>query len=296
MHLTLGTLRVDGIDDLAVMEFPLAMLLPQVTRGELDPMLPWLAPDHYRAETRTLQLASQSILLRFGARTVLIDTCVGCGKPRPARPAWHAREGHAYLDRLAAMGVQPEQVDTVFCTHLHVDHVGWNTQLRDGRWVPTFPNARYLFGRTELAHWQAQADRQGAGAVNHGSFADSVLPILEAGQADLVDDGHDLAAGMVLRGLPGHTPGQMGLFLDSADGRALFCGDAIHSPAQIARPAWSSAFCADAALSAHTRTAIVEDAAERGTLLVPAHFRGAGCAHVKRDGGAFRPVFGDQAT
>lgn len=292
MQFTLGGLRVDGVDDLAVMEFPVAMLLPQVTPAELDPMLPWLAPDHYSPATATLHLAGHSILLRFGSRVVLIDTCIGCGKQRPARPAWHARDDQAYLGRLAALGVQPEQVDTVFCTHLHVDHVGWNTRLRDGRWVPTFPNARYILGRAELSHWQAQADRLGAAALNHGSYADSVLPVIEAGQADLVDDGHELAAGMVLRGLPGHTPGQMGLFVDGADGRALFCGDAIHSPVQIARPGWSTAFCTDAALSARTRTAIVEEAAERGTLLIPAHFRGAGFARVQGSGDTLEPVFG----
>ena len=297
MHLTLGSTRVDGIDDLPIMDFPASMLLPQAAPAELEPMLPWLAPDHYTPATGTVHLAGQSILLRFGSRVVLVDTCVGCGKQRPVRPAWHRREGRAYLDRLAAMGVQPEQVDTVFCTHLHVDHIGWNTQLQDGRWVPTFPNARYLFGRTELAHWQAQADKLGPTGVNHKSYADSVLPILEADLAELVDDGYELAPGMVLRGLPGHTPGQMGLFLDGPGGRALFCGDAIHSPAQIARPDWSSAFCADAALAARTRTALVADAAERGTLLIPAHFRGSGAARVRRDNDGFRPEFASpQAT
>jgi glyoxylase-like metal-dependent hydrolase (beta-lactamase superfamily II) len=291
MHFTLGALRVDGIDDLPVMDFPMATLLPQAMPADLDPMLPWLAPDHYTQATSTAHLAGHSILLRFGGRVVLVDTCVGCGKARPIRPAWHLREGRAYLDRLAATGVHPDQVDTVFCTHLHVDHIGWNTRLQDGRWVPTFPNARYLFGRTELGHWQSQVALRGEAAVNHGSYTDSVVPILEAGQADLVDDGHDLAPGMVLRGLPGHTPGQMGLFLDGLDGRALFCGDAVHSPAQIARPDWSTAFCADAARASQTRVALVEEAAERGTLLVPAHFRGSGAVRVLRDAGSFRPAF-----
>ena len=291
MHFTLGALQVDGVDDLAVMEFPLSLLLPQADPAELAPMLPWLAPDHFDPATATLRLAGRSILLRFGSRVVLVDTCVGCGKSRPIRPAWHMRQGRAYLDALAAHGVQPEQVDTVFCTHLHVDHVGWNTRLLDGRWVPTFPNARYLMGRTELAHWQAQAATLGAGVINHGSYADSVLPVIEAGLAELVDDGHELAPGLVLRPLPGHTPGQMGLFASGAHGSALFCGDAIHSPIQLTRPHWSSAFCADPAQAAQTRRAIIEQALEHDTLLVPAHFRGSGGARLRRQGGELRPDF-----
>ena len=244
MHATFDGFRFDRIDDLPIMDLPRAMLLPGSDPGALAPMLSWLAPDHYTPASDMLHLAGGSFLLRFAGRCVLIDTCVGCGKPRPARPAWHDRQDDGFLRRLSAAGVAPEQVDTVLCTHLHADHVGWNTRLRNGRWVPTFPNARYLLGRTELAHWQAEAAARGMEAVNHGSYADSVLPVIAAGQADLVDDGYELAAGLVLRPLPGHTPGQMGLVAERTAGTVLFCGDAIHSPAQVARPDWSTAFCA----------------------------------------------------
>ena len=288
MQLDLGDMRVDSVLDLERMDFPMAMLLPASSAEALEPLRAWMEPDHYDSATGTFHLACHSLLLRFGERVVLVDTCVGCGKPRAARATWNMREHSQYLAGLAAVGVSPEQVDTVFCTHLHVDHVGWNTQLLDGRWVPTFPNARYLFGRAEFAHWEARANAPDASPVNHGSFVDSVLPVVEAGLVEFVDDGYEVADGITLGMLAGHTPGQMGLFTRDA----VFCGDAIHSPAQIARPEWSSGFCADPDLAMRTRTGILEHAVEHGRVVVPAHFRGAGAVRVTRRGGAFHPSFG----
>ena len=290
MNFAIGDVRIDSVTDLEVMEFPLATMLPHAEN--LDGFGDWLEPDHYHRASNTLLLVCQSIILRAPGRVILIDTCVGCGKQRPARPAWHERDDAGrYLAGLAALGLAPEQVDTVFCTHLHVDHVGWNTRREDGRWVPTFPRARYLFGRRELAYWNERVAALGAAAVNHGAHQDSVVPILEAGLADLVDDGHEVAPGVVLTPLPGHTPGQMGLALERPTGRALFCGDAIHSPVQIVRPDWSTAFCVDQAAAARTRMGILEAAAAQGQIVVPAHFRGSGRVRIERDGTGFRPVF-----
>ena len=144
------------------------------------------------------------------------------------------------------MGVQPESVDIVFCTHLHVDHVGWNTLLRDGRCVPTFPNARYLAGRREFEYWQQQNREPGGDAVQLPGFRDSVLPILEAGQLELVEDGYELGRGLALLPLPGHTPGRLGVRAEGAV-PAIFCGDAIHSPLQVLDPALSTGVCIDPA-------------------------------------------------
>jgi glyoxylase-like metal-dependent hydrolase (beta-lactamase superfamily II) len=292
MQFAIGDIEVNTIDDLPVMDFPLGMLLPQVDAAQLAPYLDWLQPDHFTAASATLHLACHSFLLRHAGRVILVDTCVGCGKSRPLRPSWDRRSDDGFLHRLRAAGVAPEQVDTVFCTHLHADHVGWNTRLDDGRWVPSFPKARYLIGRAEMAHWQEQVVQRGLDAVNHGAHADSVLPVLQAGQVELVDDGFDLAAGLVLRGLPGHTPGQMGLHVDRGQARALFCGDALHTPIQVPHPEWSSAICADPDAAAKTRLAMLQDAAESGRLVVPAHLRAAPYMRISATPSGLRPVFG----
>jgi glyoxylase-like metal-dependent hydrolase (beta-lactamase superfamily II) len=178
----------------------------------------------------------QSFVIRAGGRTVLVDTCIGEGKDCPDIPVWHRRRGTGFLERLAGAGVDPADVDIVFCTHLHVDHVGWNTRRADGRWVPTFPNARYLIGRDELADWAARRAAGGAPDMHILALQDSVLPVVEAALVDLADDGYDVAEGLTLMRLPGHTAGQMGLRVDGGDGHAVFCGDAVHSPVQIFEP------------------------------------------------------------
>ncbi len=290
MTFSLGDIRVDEIEDIETMDMTLAMVMPGVHPDELLPYLDWIEPDHYTAATATLHLTCRSFLLRHAGRVVLVDTCVGCGKARSARPAWDKRTDDRFLRNLRAAGVAPEQVDTVFCTHLHVDHVGWNTQRVDGRWVPTFPNARYLIGRSEMAHWEMQARLKGAETIAHGAFVDSVLPIVAAGQAELVDDGYQLADGLALCALAGHTPGQLGLRIDRGSTRALFCGDAMHSPVQIPHPEWATAFCTDAPTSVATRHAMFAEAVSSGRVIIPAHLRRTASFRVSEVAGAFHPT------
>lgn len=281
--LEIGGARIRTLHDVDPYPVSLAMVFPDASEARIAPHRGWLEPVHLQGPE--LLLVIQSLLLEIDGRTILIDTCVGEHKARPARPIFNNRANTGFLDRLAALGVKPEQIDTVLCTHLHIDHVGWNTQMRDGRWVPTFPRARYLFGRKELAHWESLQPRA---EVNHGSFVDSVLPIVEAGLVDLVDDGHELLPGLVLRPLPGHTPGQMGLWLERGGTRVLFCGDALHSPLQLACPDLSASFDTDRAQARITRVAMLESVAASGSLLVPAHFRG-GCGwRIKSDGAGWR--------
>src|SRR5690606_29853570 len=165
---------------------------PGATGEALRPFEATLAPDHVDLARGNILIGLHSLLLRVGGLNILIDACVGEQKHRPRRADWHQRAGTGYLDRLRAAGVAPEEIDIVLCTHLHADHVGWNTRMDNGRWVPTFPKARYLIGRDELAHWQAEEAAE-PGRHNHGSYADSVLPVIEAGQSELVDDGFELA-------------------------------------------------------------------------------------------------------
>ncbi|RII37884.1 MBL fold metallo-hydrolase [Pseudooceanicola sediminis] len=267
---------VERVIDIDPFRLPLDFLFPDAQLGTLATARGWLAPHHVDFDRAEVLLGVQSHLLRIGGRVILIDSCVGEHKHRPNRADWHMRADTGYLARLAAHGVTPADVDVVFCTHLHADHVGWNTRLEDGRWVPTFPNARYLVGRTELAHWQTHA------AANHGAFTDSVAPLLEAGCVDVVDDGADLGGKMQLAparldatDLSGHSPGQLGLVVQGGGTRAIFCGDAIHNPAQLVRPDWTSQFCHDRALAARTRRQLLQDASDTGSYIIPAHLRHA---------------------
>jgi glyoxylase-like metal-dependent hydrolase (beta-lactamase superfamily II) len=250
-----------------------------------------LAPDFVDLARKLARFAIQSFVLRHGERTLLIDCCIGDHKDIPEIPGWHQRRGSGFLDRLRCAGVDPAAIDLVFCTHLHVDHVGWNTQRDNGRWEPTFPNARYLFGRRELADWTALHDAGRAPPIHARAFEQSVIPIVEAGRADLVDDGYEPGAGLRLVPLPGHTGGQMGLVVELAQQRAIFCGDAIHNPLQVFQHGLSTSSCADPELARETRTKILAEAADSGRLVVPAHFRGPRCSHIRAHDGGYAPVF-----
>ena len=280
--LMIGDVRVRALADLDGYALDLGFVFPDAKPEQIDPHRSWLEPTYIKGQE--LFLVIRSLVLEADGRVILIDACVGEDKERPTRPLWNHRRDSGYLQRLAALGLKPGDVDVVFCTHLHTDHVGWNTRMDNGRWVPTFPRARYLFGAKELAHWQAQPDR---GTVNGGSFVDSVIPILDAGQADLVDDGHDLGKGLVLKSLYGHTPGQLGLDVRRGGERALFVGDAMHSPLQLAIPGLSTCFCADKAQARATRMAFLEAAAEEHSWLVSCHFRGPLGTRIRRNGSGY---------
>jgi len=279
------------IVDLDPFVLPLDFLFPDADIAMIRDAEPVLAPHHVDYDQGLVLLGIHSLLLRTATLNILIDTCVGEHKPRPRRPEWHERAGGAFLERLGAAGVGSDEVDIVLCTHLHADHVGWNTRLWNGRWVPTFPKARYLIGRRELAYWQDKEATE-PGKHNHGSYADSVLPIIEAGQCELVDDGFELARGLTLLPLPGHSPGQMGLCLDCGAGtEAYLCGDAIHSPVQVLQPQWASAFCSDPAGAVRVRRMLLERAVGVNALIVPTHIRQAHGMRVERRGSGYHPVF-----
>jgi glyoxylase-like metal-dependent hydrolase (beta-lactamase superfamily II) len=249
----------------------------------------WLCPDHLDATMDNVLLGMKSWLIRLDGQVILIDTCIGQHKDRPRHPAWHRRTSDRLLRELSVAGHTAQDVDLVLCTHLHADHVGWNTRLEDGRWVPTFPRARYAMSRREVEAWRDRA-RGSAQPVNHGAFDDSILPVMEQGLAFFVSAGDEIGPGAVVEGLPGHTIDHFGLRLDRPQGAALFCGDAIHSPLQMLIPEWTSAFCENPQEAITTRFEMLGRAAEHDTELFPAHFRGAGSLRVRRAGSAFRPA------
>jgi glyoxylase-like metal-dependent hydrolase (beta-lactamase superfamily II) len=221
-------------------------------------------------------------VIESGDRRILVDTCVGNDKLRPTIPGWNRRQG-PFLADLAAAGFPPESIDTVLCTHLHVDHVGWNTRLEKDRWVPTFPNARYLFAEQELVYWRDQQD-QTFGDV----FGDSVRPILDAGLADLVKPDHAVAPELRLEPTPGHTPGHVSVRLRSRGEQAVVTGDLMHHPVQCAHPEWPSSADYDPAQARRTREEFLRGSERSGVKVFGTHFASPTAGRVVRDGASFR--------
>ena len=218
-----------------------------------------------------VNMSYHAFILRTGRHTILLDTCCGNHKNRASRPAFSQLDT-PFLATLKVAGVTPEQVDFVMCTHLHWDHVGWNTRLVDGRWVPTFPNAKYVISRTEYEYWDA-AYRRGDKSVHCTSFEDSVLPVRQAEQVVVVEDDHEFEDGIVLEPCIGHSPGHVVINIASGGQRGVVTGDVIHHQIQLRFPAMSTAADTDRNLARRTRTALMEKHAGTGTLLLPAHFR-----------------------
>ncbi len=283
-----GDITIDRVLEHEGPFFGLDYLLPDLPSGLLEANADWLMPRYVDPDTGDVVLSFHSMLLRTPRHTILVDACVGNNKERPLRPFWH-RASFPYLENLVALGVQPEEIDFVLCTHLHADHVGWNTKLLDGRWVPTFPNAKYIFAKREYDYWEAENRESTASEpINHNAFYDSVLPVVEAGQAQLVADDHQIEDGIWLEPAPGHTPGNVVIHVMRKGERALLVGDALHSPAQLAKPELSSRFCADPVQSAETRARIIDQVAETDTAFLTAHFPTPTAGRIVRSGEAFR--------
>ena len=274
----LGQLEIHRAIESEVPIFDTFTFFPDATREVVEANKDWLMPRYIDPETIEVILCIQSYVIKTSHHTILVDTCVGNHKSRPARPSWHMQNA-PFIEELASVGVHPEEVDFVLCTHLHVDHVGWNTKLLDGRWVPTFPNAKYIFSRNEFELWAARYEK-GETVPVPLVYEDSVLPIVEAGQAIIVEDTHQIDDGMWLEPAPGHTPGHVMLNLKSGEETALMSGDVIHHPLQLIRPQWSSRACEDPHLSAVSRTKMLERVADTNTLLCPAHFGSPTMGHV----------------
>ena len=274
----LGELEIHRAIESEVPIFDTFTFFPDATREVVEANKDWLMPRYIDPKTIEVILCIQSYVIKTSHHTILVDTCVGNHKSRPARASWHMQNS-PFIEELGSVGVHPAEVDFVLCTHLHVDHVGWNTKLLDGRWVPTFPNAKYIFSRNEFELWAARYEK-GETVPVPLVYEDSVLPIVEAGQAIIVEDTHQIDDGMWLEPAPGHTPGHVMLNLKSGEETALMSGDVIHHPLQLIRPEWSSRACEDPHLSAVSRTKMLERVADTNTLLCPAHFGSPTMGHV----------------
>jgi glyoxylase-like metal-dependent hydrolase (beta-lactamase superfamily II) len=202
---------------------------------------------------------------------VVVDPCVGNGRPLPDFPLFD-RLDTPFIERFAATGIKPEDVAAVFCTHLHSDHCGWNTVLRDGRYVPTFPKARYFMAQREFDRWDSRRPDYSSVPANDGVFERSVLPVLEAGLAELIEGGHRISPSLEAEAAHGHTLGHTALHLRSAGREAWFTGDAFHHPIELIHPEIDAGTCDDFAQTLPTRRRLVQQLVDSGGLVIPAHF------------------------
>ncbi len=242
----------------------------------------WLIP-HFADEMGKLKMSIHALIIETPTMKVMVDTCLGNDKKDRRVPTWNDRQGR-FLADIAEAGYSKEKIDVVMCTHLHVDHVGWNTMLVEGRWVPTFPSARYIFGRAEFEHWKTQREAEHMLPV----FADSIQPIVDAGLAELVDADHRLSDEIRFVPSHGHSPGHCSVLIESKGEAALITGDFAHHPCQFARLDWCSTADYDREAALQTRARILGELAGTRTLVIGTHFAGPTAGRVVRDGEAFR--------
>lgn len=275
---TVGAARVTSVVEDENTGIPPEFFFPDAT-AEVVAEHGWLVPDFAGADG-TIGLRVQAFVIEVGHRTILVDPCVGNGKPR-GFPFWSEQQW-PFMDRFDAAGLVPEAVDTVVHTHLHADHVGWDTQLVDGSWVPTFSAARHLYTQAEI-DWV-----QSAGEPAGEAWDDSIEPIFVAGLADIVDDDADLGDGLRLEPTPGHTPGHASVWLTSEGETALITGDILHHPVQTAVPEWAEIGDVDADLARETRRRMFTRAADTGALVLGTHFPSRPAGRIVVDGDAWR--------
>ena len=259
---------------------PATLLIPRATPEAIADLDTWLKP-HFVDDEGNLLLSIHAFAVRSGDTRIVVDTCLGGGKSRPI-PHWNQLES-ALLEDLTGIGFGREAVDRVLCTHLHFDHVGWNTVREGDRWVPTFPNARYLIAEKEWGYWQDEDDPYAPEAKQ-----DSVLPVFEAGLVDLVETDHVLTDEVRLIPTPGHTPGHVSVLISSAGEEAIITGDLFHSPLQMAHPGWEDSADVDGGLAHETRSAFLEQHADKPMLILGTHFATPTAGHIVRDGDAYR--------
>jgi glyoxylase-like metal-dependent hydrolase (beta-lactamase superfamily II) len=253
-------------------------ILPLASREEIQ-TLPWLIP-HFATEEGRLKMSIHSLVVETPSRRIVVDTGLGNDKQGRNVPTWNDRKG-PFLDTMTAAGFPPDSIDTVLCTHLHVDHVGWNTKLEDGKWVPTFAKARYVFGKTEYEYWREHSTAPDKAAV----FNDSVKPIVDAGKAELIASDARLTDEITLIPTPGHSPGHMSILIRSDGEEGLLTGDVAHHPCQMAHLDWSSTADSDPKQSAATRQELFSRFADRPVLVIGGHYD---AGHIKREGDAFK--------
>jgi glyoxylase-like metal-dependent hydrolase (beta-lactamase superfamily II) len=279
MQWKVGKIRITKVVELETVGST-RFILPLATNDEIQ-KLPWLIP-HFATDEGRLKMSIHSLVVETPKHRIVVDTGLGNDKKGRNVPTWNDRNG-PFLETLTAAGFPPESIDTVLCTHLHVDHVGWNTRLVGGKWVPTFANARYVFGKTEYEHWRDHSTDGAHVAV----FNDSVKPIMDAGKAELIGSDAKLTDEITMIPTPGHSPGHMSIHIKSDGEEGLLTGDVAHHPCQMAHLDWSSTADSDPRQSVVARRELFSRFADTPTLVIGGHYNPG---HIRRDGAAFKFV------
>jgi glyoxylase-like metal-dependent hydrolase (beta-lactamase superfamily II) len=277
-----GEIEVLRIEESLGPGFQPNVLLPDWNAQDVAPHMPWLAPTYYDPAQDKLISSIHSWVLKTRHHTILIDTCVGNHKERPGQPRFHMLN-RPYMENFAKAGLKVEDIDYVLCTHMHVDHVGWNTRLENGRWVPTFPKARYLFSKNEYTYWSEIHKKTPLDQIS-----DSVLPIIEANRAELVGSDHALNDHIRLSPTPGHTPDHFAVCAGKGGDAAVFTGDLIHSPIQARYPELVMRVDTDRDQAVRTRRNFLERYCDTDTLCCTMHFPSPSVGLIKRWDDGFR--------
>lgn len=281
-HWRIGDVEIARIVEVNAWEDDITMLLPDATPAFVQ-QFGWLRP-HFATDDGRMIISFQCFVLRSQGRNVMIDTCIGAGREREFPVFTHMQS--SFLEDLAAAGFPHESITDVLCTHLHFDHVGWNTRQVGGRWVPTFPQARYLFGRREFAHWKHLRDTNGYHHMEH--LKDAIDPVVEAGLVEYIDADFHLTDEVSLIPTPGHTPGHVSVLVESRGQSAVITGDLMHNPIQVAVPAIEARFDMDKGQGARTRVEFVERFNGTGTLVIGSHFSDPSAGHIVPDGATWK--------
>lgn len=281
----LGDVTITRVEEVLEKGFRREMLFPGIDLAIYDehPVL----RDFYDAESGQVWSSIHSWLVQADGLNILVDTCSGNGKARalPRFQRFHMLD-LPFMENLGRAGLKAEDIDIVFCTHLHIDHVGWNTRREGDRWVPAFPNARYIFGRREFAHW-TEGEGPGIFPENVAVIEDSVMPVVEAGLVEFVDDGDEIAPGLRVEAAPGHTPTQLILKHERPGSEFVISADCIHQPVQVYAPHLNSCFCEDQESARTTRRALLDYCADADALLLPMHFGPPHAGRIRRAGSGF---------
>jgi glyoxylase-like metal-dependent hydrolase (beta-lactamase superfamily II) len=270
---------------------PMPLILPGITPEDLARLATWYQDETLgpTPELSAFMMSMHSYVLQLDGLTVLVDACNGDHKHRSIPDV--DRVETPFLANLAWLGLTTDDIDLVLCTHLHFDHVGWNTRLENGKWVPTFANARYLFSRRDFEHFGSQELEN-----DHlRAFRDSVLPVYEAGRAQLIDENiavhREIGDGIWLEPAFGHSPGNFSVLAQCGGERAIFWGDVVHHPVQLLRPDLTMSFDGDPGMARETRQRTLVRAVEEDLVCFPAHFRDPSAGRVLRDGSVYRYRF-----
>lgn len=305
--LKVGRSRIRKLFEMDLNGMTFGQLLPALDPGELRSHPEWI-PSGTSDDSGHAFLSLHSWLVHHEGQIILVDTGAGNGKERPDQPVLHHLD-NPFLERLRQAGVSPDQVDVILHTHIHSDHVGWNTRLDGERWVPTFPNATVICSGLEWRYGAALAEGDAAGIASArrqaglgepvrtpvpGTFEDSMRPLWETGAVRLIAvDGGEVLPGIRFVPTPGHSIDHASIEIESDGEVALFGGDVLHHPVELRDTDLVSCFCEFPAAVGPSRRRILERAVERQALYLSSQVPLSSAGRVIREGDGYAWRFHD---